>query len=283
MLIYYLVLLPFSKLPRRVLYVISDFLFLVLYKIFSYRTKVVKQNMEKSFPAMSEKEIKHLMDRFYRHLCDVIVETIQGFSISNNEIMTQVQCQGHEQMYQVLSQGKSIIAVGGHYNNWEKAALALPLYIQAPCIGIYKPLSNAFLDQKLKKSRENSGLKFISTKEVSSYMEKNKKIPTIYFFLSDQSPSNPKYAYWTYFLGRKTPTLQGAEKYARQFEYPIYYGDIHKTGRGFYRVNMEHLLSPPYTQAEGEITQIHTARLEQTILEDPAYWLWTHKRWKHAP
>ncbi len=36
----------------------------------------------------------------------------------------------------------------------------------------------------------------------------------------------------------------------------------------------------PKNTAEGEITEMFARYLEQTIRREPAYWLWSHKRWK---
>ena len=36
----------------------------------------------------------------------------------------------------------------------------------------------------------------------------------------------------------------------------------------------------PKETREGEITEMFANYLEQTIRREPAYWLWSHKRWK---
>lgn len=36
----------------------------------------------------------------------------------------------------------------------------------------------------------------------------------------------------------------------------------------------------PKETGEGEITEMFADYLEQTIRREPAYWLWSHKRWK---
>ncbi len=239
MLIYYFFLLPISKLPRWVLYGLSDILFLFLYKTIKYRAKVVHQNIKSSFPNKSEVEIKRIMDDFYHHFCDVVVETIAGFSITEQELKTMVSCTNHEIMTRILDEGQSVVVTAGHYNNWEVTALAMPLYINRPCIGIYKPLNDKFLDEKLKKSREKFGITFISTKEVGTYMETHKQNPSVYFFLADQSPSNPNNAYWIPFLNQETAVLKGAEKYAKLHDCAVVYGEIQKTKRGVYAANIE--------------------------------------------
>ncbi|MBL4708374.1 MAG: hypothetical protein JKY48_08065 [Flavobacteriales bacterium] len=65
--LYYLVIIPISKLPFGILYLISDILYLVLYKIIGYRTKVVSQNLRNSFPEKSASEIQKIESEFYAH------------------------------------------------------------------------------------------------------------------------------------------------------------------------------------------------------------------------
>lgn len=281
MLVYYFFLLPISKLPYRVLYGLSDVLFLILFKSIKYRAKVVYHNIKSSFPSKSEAEIRKIMNDFYRHFCDVVVETIAGFSITEKTLRSKVSCTNYEILTRILDQGKSVVVTAGHYNNWELTALAMPLYIKRPCIGIYKPLNDKFLDHKLKQSREKFGITFISTREVGTYMETHKNTPTVYFFLTDQSPSNPDNAYWIPFLNRNTAVLKGAEKYAKMYDCAVVYGEIQKVKRGVYTANIELLTEQPQSFADGELTRLHTQRLEKTIVQNSSYWLWTHKRWKH--
>ena len=84
--LYYLLILPISILPYPLLYIFSDFLYLVLYKLAGYRTKVVFNNVKNSFPEKDIKEQKEIMSKFYRHLCDLIVESIKGFTISEKQL-----------------------------------------------------------------------------------------------------------------------------------------------------------------------------------------------------
>jgi KDO2-lipid IV(A) lauroyltransferase len=40
---------------------------------------------------------------------------------------------------------------------------------------------------------------------------------------------------------------------------------------------------PPYENVPyGELTRLYAEQLEKSIRENPEYWLWTHKRWKHS-
>ena len=83
-LVYY-ISLPFiygiSLLPFWFLYRLSDLLYLVLYKLFAYRTKVVRENLVNSFPEMDSAELLDLEKKFYSYLCDLILEAIKTLTI----------------------------------------------------------------------------------------------------------------------------------------------------------------------------------------------------------
>lgn len=74
--------------------------------------------------------------------------------------------------------------------------------------------------------------------------------------------------------------MDGAERIAKMMDFPVFYADLQKTGRGRCKVTFELLTETPKQTADGEITELFVRRLEQTILREPAYWFWSHKRWK---
>jgi len=98
--------------------------------------------------------------------------------------------------------------------------------------------------------------------------------------IADQTPP-PESAYWTTFLNQDTPVFNGVEKIAKKFNYPVVFISMHKLARGKYIVDADVLVDSPANTKEGEISEIHTKFLEQKILEQPEFWLWTHRRWKH--
>src|SRR5688572_8616511 len=81
-LLYYLIIIPLSLLPFRVLYIISDILYIVMYYVVGYRKKVVVRNIQNSFPEKSAAEQDAIVKGFYRHMCDLIVESLKLFTIT---------------------------------------------------------------------------------------------------------------------------------------------------------------------------------------------------------
>jgi len=277
---YYILILPVSLLPYPLLYLLSDFVYFVMYRMVGYRKEVVFTNLKNSFPNKSEQELKKIMSDFYHHLCDIIMESIKGFTISENQLRKRLIIKNPEFSNYFADKGQSIIFVGGHYNNWEICAQAFAMYSNHKCIGIYKPLSNTFINDKIYTSRSRYGMNLVSMKQTKKSFEEGSETKAIVFG-SDQNPANPKRAHWVQFLNQDTGVLFGVEKYAKEYDWPVVFVSISKVKRGYYEVEYSLVTDKPKEEPHGKITEDFTERLEQDIINQPQYWLWSHKRWKH--
>ena len=277
---YYLLILPLSLLPYPLLYLLSDIIFLIMYRVIGYRKKVVFTNLRNSFPNKSKQELKKIMSDFYRHLCDIIMESVKGFTISEKQLRKRLIIKNPEFSNYFADKRQSIIFVGGHYNNWEICAQAFAMYSNHKCIGIYKPLSNAFINDKIYTSRSKYGMHLISMKQTKKSFEDGDE-PKAIVFGSDQNPANPKRAHWVQFLNQDTGVLFGVERYAKEYDWPVVFVSIRKAKRGYYEVEYSLVTDNPNEEPHGKITEDFTKRLEQDIINQPQYWLWSHKRWKH--
>lgn len=281
-LLYYGVLRPISFLPYRVLYTVSDGLFLLIYYVVGYRKKVVLRNIANSFPEKTSQEHKQIAAAFYKHFCDVVVESFKVFNISEKEVKQRMVFENPEVLNSYFEKNQSIILAGGHYNNWELFAVAIDGPMKHQAIAIYKKLKNNYLDKKVRESRGKYGLRMISTKIVKEVFDKEKGNLTATIFAIDQSPSSRLNCYWTTFLNQETGVVFGTEKYAKEYNYPVIFGHIQKVKRGHYRFSFTPIEDEPQKAPYGQIMEKLTRLLEKDIIEQPQYWLWTHKRWKKA-
>src|SRR5947208_13931690 len=76
-----------SVLPFFLLYLFSDLLFVFIYYVIRYRRKVVLQNLRNSFPEKKGDELHAIAKKYYRHLCDLIVESVKALTISKRAIV----------------------------------------------------------------------------------------------------------------------------------------------------------------------------------------------------
>ncbi len=238
------------------------------------------QNIRNSFPEKTQAEHIVITKKFYRHFCDLVLESLKVFTISEKEVRERMVVKNAELVNSYFEQGRSIIIAGGHYNNWELFAVAIDAPIKHHVIAIYKPLSNLFFEKKMRETRGKYGLQMISSKIVKEVFEKNRTTLTATIFAIDQSP-NPRKCHWMKFLNQDTGVLFGTEKYAKEYNYPVVFGHLTKVKRGYYSLEFFKAFDEPNQTQHGEITEKITQMLEEQIIEKPEFWLWTHKRWKH--
>lgn len=278
-LIYFISIWPFW-----LLHAFSTFIFIFVYHVFGYRKKVVLENLKNSFPEKSDEEIKKIAKEFYVHFCDVLLETIKLLTISKENFKKHFSFdESAQKIFDAYeSKGQSMIGVMGHCGNWEWGAIAYPTRFKQMITGVYHPLSNKNVDKLMLGLRSRFGGNIIPMSRVYKEMLllKQKNIPTILGLIADQTPP-PEGAYWTQFLNQETPVFNGTEKIARKFNYPVIYVPIHKIKRGYYKMSAVLITDEPSKLEEGMISEIHTRALEKNIREQPAYWLWSHRRWKH--
>ncbi len=280
--VFYLVVLPLSRLPFRVLYGISNLLYLLLYRLVGYRKKVVRQNLKNSFPLLTPEERKEIERKFYRHFCDIIVESVKIFTITKEEIQERFTHRNPELFDPYFKAGRHVALVGGHYGNWELFAVSIQLHIAHQPLALYTPLTNPFFNKKILESRSRFGLWMRNYAELKEMMKKPEQQPLAVIFGSDQCPKLSQQPYWMEFLHQETGVQFGTEKFARDYNAVVIYGVIHHVKRGVYETEYRLVCDQPYDLPLGKITEIHTRYLEQDIMENPTYWLWTHKRWKRT-
>lgn len=282
----YFVALPFiygiSLLPFPLLYLLSDGIYVLIYKVLGYRKEVVMNNLRNSFPEKDEAELKAIASKFYQWFCDLTLETLKTLTISPEEVRKRVEFKGKDILQQYAREKRSVILVLGHYGNWELAGARYSQERDIPQLHvIYHPLANARFDRLMHHMRTRHGTKLYTMRETSKAMIRDRDLLTATAFIADQTPS-PERAYWMTFLNQDTPVFQGTEGLARKLDKPVIYISITRPERGYYCMSMETLVADPTRTTDGEITEVHTRRLERDIRKYPELWLWTHRRWKHT-
>ena len=278
--VYYCIIIPISLLPFPLLYALSDFLRVVLYYLVGYRKKVVMQNLKNSFPDKTNEERVRIAKKFYKHFCDITLESLKMFTISARDAEQRMIYSNTEIMDKYFKQGKSVIVAMAHYNNWEMVAVTVDQVTEQQALAIYKPLSNPYFDKKIRVSREKYGLKMMHNRTVKEDFDKMKGELTAWYFLIDQAPSFHSKPYWMTFLNQETGVLTGTEKYSKTYNYPIVYLEVEKPKRGYYKARYVDVTDSPRSFPDGELTEIVTKMLEKQIVAQPEFWLWSHKRWK---
>lgn len=274
-----------SLLPLRLLYVLSDGLYYIVYYIARYRRPLVRQNLKSSFPEKTEDEIIDIERGFYSWFCDYFVETIKLSSISKAAMGRRMRFEGTERVKASLAKKQSCAVYLGHYCNWEWVT-SLPLAIgdAAQCCQIYHVLENPAFDKLFLQLRSRMGAESISMAEtlrqIARYRQENRQI--VIGFIADQAPFWNNIHHWVDFLNHDTPVFTGTERIARKANFAVYYLDIRRERRGYYVAEFKLISERPAELPEFAATEKYFQELEATIRRQPQFWLWTHNRWKRT-
>lgn len=265
------------------MYRISNLLKFIIFDVVKYRREVIYDNLSKCFPEKSKEELNAITSSFQLHFTDVIVETLKCYRISKEELMERFVFENIEELNEYFHKGVSIITILGHYGNWEMAGLAYSnAGIHKPNL-VYRPLSNKVFDAFILKIRRRFGADLIPEKRIFKKMftEHKESVITNTALIGDQTPLKNR-GVAIEFLGRSTPFFEGPELLASKFKTPVFFARVKKLRRGYYSCSFELLTAVPQTNAKLDITSMHVKALENSIKGEPAFWLWSHRRWKHA-
>lgn len=278
----YPILYLISILPFRILYAFSDFLYLIIYRVFGYRKKVVIDNLKLVYPDKSEKELKQITKLFYHHLCDMMVESIKSITISAETMRAHFTFKNIELIKELETKNRSIVLMCAHYGSWEWIFI-LQTYVSHKGYAVYKQLSNPYFDRLFKRVRAKYNSHLITTKQTIPVLIKSKQNGelTINGFVSDQSPRLSKTHHWGSFMGIDIPVFTGAEMLAKKLDMSVVFFKVKRLKRGYYETTFELMAENPMEYPDYEITDDFLKRVEKQIHEAPQYYLWTHKRWKH--
>lgn len=272
-----------ALLPFRILYVLSDILYVLVYRIVGYRLKVVRRNLAASFPDKTDKERLQIEQDFYHHFCDYFVETIKLLHISDEETRKRMQFDGMERILKYTESGNSCLVFLGHYGNWEWITSVTMGFRNGEVLGqIYRPLKNKAFDDLFLKIRSRFGSIGIAKNDTFRAIIRMRRdgLRTIIGFMADQTPSLNNIHYWTSFMNQDTPVFTGVERIAKQTGFAVLYFDVEKVKRGYYKATVRVISDNPKDEPEFAITEQYIRMMETSIMRNPAYWLWTHKRWK---
>ena len=282
---YYLIRLPiylFSILPLSWLYGIGRGISWILFKVFRYRRQVIAQNLNIVFPEATPQQKTELENQFIHHFADMIAEIVKAFTMRREEFQRRFDIQLSDEMKEEFHNQQDIFICGAHVNNWEWAVVTAGDQLPVRTLSIYKPLSNRAMNQIILDLREKVKTVMIPMGLVLRDILAKDRATSAYIFLSDQSTPFTMTAHWVDFFGLRSPFVPGMSTMAVRYNIPIYYFSIYKVKRGYYKADFSQLVKEPAKYSPEEITAIYSKKLMENILNQPACWLWTHKRWKRV-
>lgn len=278
----YPILWCISMLPFHILYIFSDFIFVIVYYVIGYRKKTVRENLALTLPHLSEKERLVIEKKFFSYMCDMFLEMIKTMTISKEEIMKRYKFSNLEVYLDLEKKEKSIALMCAHYASYEWA-VSMNHHITHKGYGIYKKINNVYFDKLVNKIRSNHKAFLITTKQTIPTIAANfrSKTLSLYGFASDQSPKIQSTFHWNKFMGIEVPVQTGAEMLSKKYDMNVIFLRTKKVKRGYYEGTFEIITENAKEIPNYGISDKFLKLVEEQIYEAPEYYLWTHKRWKH--
>lgn len=285
---YYLlsfILTLLSYIPFKILYILSNIAYYIIYYFVRYRRNIVRKNLIESFPEKNEIEIKRIEKRFYHFFTDNMFESCKLATISSKEIRKRMKFTNVEEVNRELRDGKSIALYLGHYGNWEWCS-SMPLSLEKNIISaqIYHKLHNESIDKLFLHNRERFGAICVEMNKTARYINKQANTHKVCLigFIADQSPRIQESRHFLQFLHHTVPVLVGTEKITKHYDFEAWFLDIRKIKRGYYEAKFIKMHDKPYLLPDFKLTEIYFQMLEKSIQNHPELYLWTHNRFKHA-
>ena len=284
--IVYILAYPFlwiiSILPFRILYWISDGLYFIIYTVFGYRKKVVRDNLALTLPHLSIEERLDIEKKSYRHFCDLFLEMAKTMTISDMEINKRFVITNLELLKEYELKEKSIMLFVSHYASWEWL-VALNKKMSFRGFAVYKKVNNKYFDQLVKKIRSRFNTTLVVNNETIPLIANNhrNKVFSLYGIPSDQSPTLNRIFHDESFMGIPVPVHTGGETLAKKYDLNVLYAKVSKVKRGYYECTLIVLSDDAKSVPNFEITSKYLREVEKQIAVAPEYYFWTHRRWKH--
>jgi KDO2-lipid IV(A) lauroyltransferase len=269
-----------SRAPLWALYALSGVLYFLAYYVARHRHAVIREQLAKVFPDLPEEARVDIHKRFLKNFCDVLVELIKSMSIEPAQMIERVRILNLPVVKSYLDAGQTVMMVTSHLGNWEWLLQGVTLQLGYPMDAAYKPLHDAWAERLVLEVRSRFGARLIPAKELLADFLRRRAIVRALAMNADQAPVSTDKRHWTTFLGQDTAFYVGAEQIARATRLPMLYLVMRRVKRGYYEVEIRQLWDGREAVEPNTVTERYARACEADVLEHPADWLWSYRRWK---
>jgi KDO2-lipid IV(A) lauroyltransferase len=247
------------------------------------RREVTLENLEKAYPDKPRSFVGRTARRSFANLGIVFAEMLYLRFASRQQIGRGLMIENLDEVMNSIPRSTGIVFFSGHYANWEWVAMGVGVQIDRALKVVVKNQRSGIAENFLMRMRSRFGNIMVNAADVRTMFRALKSGETL-GVLGDQAatPDSVRVP----FFGRNVPTFEGTGRLVLQTGAAIIF--VHPICRTLtgYRIRFDLIDHRDLTEVNSdnvrELTARHTAMLEQIIREKPEFWLWQHRRWKHA-
>lgn len=274
-----------SALPYWVQYhLIQGLLYFVFRHVIRYRRRLIIRQLSDSFPEWDASRVRKVCNMYYMTLAETVVNTLTLAGMDDLERAKRVTFCGPSDVEEVIA-GRNVVALTSHYGFWEYYSFAaLWLQREHKLMVAYHPLKARAWEDFYMKLRKSDFVNPVSSRNFMRFFMNHrdgidgKKL--IIGLISDQNSPPHGECHWYRFLNHDSLFFDGGEQLARKFGLPVYYLELDRIKRGYYRCTYRMIYDGSEKVEPYEITERYVRNLERTIMRRPELWLWSHNRWK---
>lgn len=246
--------------------------------------RVACRQVAQAFPEWDAAEHHRLVRAMFVHLAQGALELGRLPALLQDTSSATLDDASRRALDAAFAQGRGVVGVTGHIGNWELLAQVIA-HAGYPISTIAKPLYDPRLTRWVHDLRSAHGLGVIwrgvqgSAKDMLRVFREGGMLA----LLIDQDTRVD--GTFVPFFGRPAFTPTAAASLALRFSAPIVVAWTHRdNGRHMFHIEMMPYTSTGDAQRDTqELTERLTARLEQAVRQQPAQWVWLHRRWKRQP
>ncbi len=266
--------------PKALKIALAKGLAYAFYKLHKRYYKVAKINLDFIYEdTLTSTQKEQIIKDMFFNLAQNFGSFIENQGISKDRLLQKVTFKNDKIFLDALASNRPIVFITAHQSNWE----ILPLAIAAkyhPLVGVGRALKQKWLDNILKKNREQFNIEMIDKKGAMRQMVRVVKQKKPLGLLVDQNLEGVVVD----FMGKRASHTTAAAILAYKFNAIVIPCFIKRVGFEKYEAtfyepievekddNMDNFILK-HTQKQANITQ-------EIIKKSPSEWLWIHRRWK---
>jgi Kdo2-lipid IVA lauroyltransferase/acyltransferase len=253
-------------------------------RILPFRRGLVMRNLVLAFPDRPVSWHRQVMRNCFKHYSTLGLELLWQPAIDMEWVEKNVHFKNIDGARRLLAEGRGLIAVGGHFGNWEIMGMACAL-VGLPLSYIVKRMHDPAMDALINNSRRRHGNEILYSRTVGRKLADHFKRGRVVSFLNDQDAG--KKGVFVPLLGTLASTPKGAAAYALKYKVPMMFVSGTRLAGGRFEVEFSEIQVEDHLEACEESIKLITERtvkhLEARILAAPEQWFWMHRRWKTRP
>jgi len=283
----YAVTLPIGVMPLRMALGLGSLMGSMVHFIWGSRRRIAVDNINRVIRAGlidSSVSAAGIARENFRNLGRAVAEIVRIYHGFGDKILEGVEVRGIDNYRKADEKGRGVLLITGHCGNWELLALALSLKV-SPVSAVARPINNPYLNGLIERVRKRYGNSVIYKKGALRAIISRLRNGGTVGMLIDQSVL-PAEGVVVDFLGRPAWTMKSPVLIARKTGASVVPVFIRR------KIGGGHLLEihPEVELSDGkdlekavlEDTERFTSFVERYVVENPAEWLWIHRRWKRV-